>query len=64
MEGWEVFMAPQPLSQEMLQCIHPPPTPQIQIEPIPAAPAYRHSNEPGLRDLLSYSSHIKSTKPF
>lgn len=40
MEGWEVFMAPQSLSQEVLQRIHL--SPPIQVEPVPAVTAYPH----------------------
>lgn len=41
MEGWEVVMAPQSLSQEILQCFHPL-SPPIQVEPVPIPTAYPH----------------------
>jgi len=61
-------MAPQSLSQEMLQCVHPLP-PQTQVEPVPPTPAYPHFNESEVRRLLSYVQghsplHVKFTKAF
>lgn len=46
MEGWEVVMASQSLSLEMLQCFHSLSTP-VQVEPVPIATAYPHFTDLG-----------------